>query len=222
MRHCASMLVAFAAVLGVCILAPSAMAQTPPIVYRLDPGTVFRHMYCLPPCACPSHETMGELHGGFVLVPRAPDPLFDHYDVVDVNWVGVVANADVHITGSGTYRIGGEVARTQQMVLDLVVDGAAYHFDSGTVVVSGRLWPHVDVRIDTEVAECQQLRVDLLSSPGCYADCDAVNPGVDVRDFLCFLARFGEGDAYADCDGNGHVDVQDFLCYLAVFAAGCG
>lgn len=62
--------------------------------------------------------------------------------------------------------------------------------------------------------------------PVCYANCDgsSSSPVLDVRDFVCFQARFAAGDSYANCDGSTAppvLNVGDFICFQQRFAAGC-
>jgi hypothetical protein len=90
---------------------------------------------CFGPCVCPTVEN--PTYGSFDLVFLGSDPLYRYYSVERYiasfnNGPGAVA-----ITGSGQYRIGGEVALTQQMTLDLQVwGGPVQHLDSGLVPVS--------------------------------------------------------------------------------------
>jgi len=85
---------------------------------------------CQPPCLCPLVST--PTYGSFTLVPAGSDPLYTYYTVDRFiasfnNGPGAVA-----ITGSGTYRVGGEVALLQQLTLDLSIQGQPLeHFDSG-------------------------------------------------------------------------------------------
>jgi len=62
-----------------------------------------------------------QLRGTFVLVPTGFDGLFQTFDIADVNWAASVGDSDLRITGSGTYKVGGEVALQQQLALDLKV-----------------------------------------------------------------------------------------------------
>jgi hypothetical protein len=60
--------------------------------------------------------------------------------------------------------------------------------------------------------------------PGfCYANCDGstIAPTMNVADFTCFLRKFAQNDAYANCDNDGSLSVADFTCFLQRFAAGC-
>jgi cytochrome c peroxidase len=63
-------------------------------------------------------------------------------------------------------------------------------------------------------------------APCGYANCDASTtpPVLNIADFLCFQARFIQGDAYANCDGSTAspvLNIADFLCFQQRFAAGC-
>jgi hypothetical protein len=45
--------------------------------------------------------------------------------------------------------------------------------------------------------------------------------GLDVQDFLAFLAAYAGADPACDVNNDGVVDVQDFLAFLSLYAAGC-
>lgn len=117
---------------------------------------------CFGPCACPV-QIQDALLGTFVLTPTAPDPLFANYAVTDINWM--LTRTGVRITGSGTYKIGGEFALTQELVLDLVVDGQGkQHFDSGVVPVSAP-FPAIDAVVSLNNFTCQDTRLHVVSKP---------------------------------------------------------
>jgi len=76
-------------------------------LYRLSTETSFEEG-CFAPCLCPIRIASGVL-GTFRMTEAAPDPLFQIFDVTEVNWI--VPGTEDRVTGSGTYRIGGEFAR---------------------------------------------------------------------------------------------------------------
>ena len=100
---------------------------------------------CFGACLCAVR--IEALEGTFGLTYVGFDGLYDNYAVSDVRWGASDSVATTTITGSGTYRIGGEVALLQELSLDLSLDGGApRHFDSG--LVSGAdLFPKIDVSI---------------------------------------------------------------------------
>src|SRR4051812_14600708 len=98
-------------------LTTAAVGQTD--VYRLNAGS-FYELGCHGACECPI-LVHSALTGTFQLTRLAPDPLFARYAISDVQW----AAGERDISGNGTYRVGGEVAVQQQMVLDLLVAGTA-------------------------------------------------------------------------------------------------
>lgn len=100
---------------------------------------------CFGACLCPVLEQ--PMQGTFRLRLRDFDPLFTNYDVLDVRWALPQGTSVVSILGSGTYRVGGEFAVQQQMVLDLSVGGGpVQRFDSG-LVPGGGTYPDLDVRL---------------------------------------------------------------------------
>src|SRR6266850_2611202 len=109
----------------------AAFAQTTvsaPLLYRLDKESMFQRG-CFEPCLCPIMERAAT-RGTFVLTPAGSDPLFSYYKISDVNWTVALGDPELRITGSGTYRIGGEFALEQRLEMDLKVgDGPVEHYD---------------------------------------------------------------------------------------------
>lgn len=135
--------------LGPALFAPptvSAQISKDPSFYFLTPLSAYE-TGCFGPCECPVF-TRG-LEGTFVLQYLSSDPLYDNYSVRDVRWSVRDTNSStgIGITGSGTYKVGGEFAVQQQMSLDLSVNGAApRRFDSG-LVLGGGDFPHIAIDI---------------------------------------------------------------------------
>jgi hypothetical protein len=71
--------------------------------------------------------------------------LFRDYRVENVDWKIADGSLPQHVSGAGTYRIGGEVAIQQQLVLDLSFDGQSpEHFDSGLRGTTNE-FPKIDI-----------------------------------------------------------------------------
>ena len=99
-----------AAVLLVALTPRAAAAQGPAPAstrYVLGDASLFE-AGCFDLCACPVRQS--PLKGTFVLTRLAPDPLFEHYQVSEVDLIAQEPNGPVAITGSGSYRVGGEFA----------------------------------------------------------------------------------------------------------------
>jgi hypothetical protein len=131
--------------------------------YALAEGSTFA-TGCFGPCDCPVRETPAS--GEFELEFTGSDPLYQNYDVVNVKWTVPEDGHTVTITGSGRYRIGGEVALVQQMTLDLSLDGQPpLRFDSG-VVPGGGGFPKIDVTISLhERQACLDTAIHVVASP---------------------------------------------------------
>ena len=114
-RPLVSAIIGFALTLG---LTAQARVAAAPTVYRLEPGTTFQQG-CFPPCLCPLLQEVS-VRGTFNLTPAGFDGLFNTYAITDVSWIVSIGSADLRITGSGTYRVGGEVAEggRRQVALD--------------------------------------------------------------------------------------------------------
>src|SRR5262249_8253595 len=96
-------------------------------LYRLTQGSRFQDG-CFAPCLCPV-QLQGGLIGTFRMTPAPPDPLYRVFTIQDLNWF--VPEYGYWVTGSGTYKIGGEVALTQELALDLqVADRKVAYYDS--------------------------------------------------------------------------------------------
>jgi len=158
---------------------------TPATIYRLAPESSFEDG-CFDPCLCPVHFLDG-LAGTMRLVPAAPEPGFVVQGVRDVNWI--VPGLDWWVTGSGTYRLGGQPLM-QRLELDLEVDGRdVQHFDSGLQLVTpGTAGIAVTITMNNMV--CHDTVFHLLARPivmqeitpyalyrssyeeGCFGACD--------------------------------------------------
>ncbi len=107
---------------------------TADVLYELGPGTTFQEG-CVGPCLCPV-QLSEEVTGTFLLVPAGSDPLFAYYRLNGISWSTFSPDGSIAhtITGQGTYKLGGEVALTQQLVLDIQINGGGTeHLDSGLV-----------------------------------------------------------------------------------------
>lgn len=115
------------------------------VPYVLEKGSTFEYG-CFDPCECPI-LLAGDVRGSFALDYLHSDPLYAHYAVKDVAWKIPRGDHTIGVTGSGEYRIGGEFALTQQLVLDLSVGGGPIqHFDSG-LRVGGIDFPAIDIAV---------------------------------------------------------------------------
>lgn len=94
------------------------------------------------------------LKGTFTLEHTGSDPLFENYRVADVRWVVTDATTYFTITGSGTYRIGGEFAVQHQLVLDLSLDGGEpLRFDSGLILTEYQ-FPNIVIDVRRNGSAC--------------------------------------------------------------------
>jgi len=121
---------------------------------------------CFDPCMCPIQMTQ-PVEGSFALIERSSDApgLFREFDVRAVQWLVKRGANPIRITGSGRYRVGGEVALTQQLELDLQLGGGPLqHFDSG-LVPGGGDFPAIDVRISINGEFCYDTVIDVVAVP---------------------------------------------------------
>jgi hypothetical protein len=145
------------------LAALSARGGAETISYSLNVPPSALEVGCFGPCACA--VDVNPTYGSFDLVFLGQDPLYRYYSVERYiasfnNGPGAVA-----ITGSGQYRIGGEVAVTQQMTLDLQVwGGPVQHFDSGVVPV-GTPFPKLHVECPLHGFACHDSVVVVDAAP---------------------------------------------------------
>src|SRR5436190_22531319 len=179
--------------LGVVAGSTPASAQTS-TVYRVNKDSAFQQG-CFPPCLCPIMIAV-PVRGTLVLTPTGFDGLFNTYAVSDVNWIVSIGGTETTVTGSGTYKIGGEFALQQQLSLDLGVGGdKVQHFDSG-LVTGPAPFPDIKVTISVHGQVCFDTVFEVSASPvpldqihpyclladstfqrGCFEACDcAVGP----------------------------------------------
>jgi len=105
------------------------------------------------------------MKGTFILTTTGFDGLFNNYAVTDVHWSVPINNANMIVTGSGTYKLGGEVALQQELLLDLQMDGGkTEHFDSGLVAPSA-MFPDIKVTISTNAQHCFDTVFNVNASP---------------------------------------------------------
>lgn len=155
-----SRLMAFLCVLT---LGTSLIGCSLPVVYDLKSGSMY-HEGCVDPCLCP--VASNEVHGTFSLIQLSPTPLFTRYSVTDISWTVVNSSGGVvhKITGQGTYQIGGEVAVTQQLTLDLSIDGGTtITLDSG-LVPEQSAFPNILITVN-EGLKCTDIWIDINASP---------------------------------------------------------
>jgi hypothetical protein len=98
------------------------------------------------------------------------DGRFYTYDVTEVNWIVTVNNTAILVTGSGSYRRGGEFVLQQELSLDLQMGegGPVEHFDSGLVTVSkpsSLPFPHIQLTISTNGQVCFDSVFKVSASP---------------------------------------------------------
>jgi hypothetical protein len=149
--------------LGTAAASVPASAQTGTL-YRLNQDSSFQQG-CFPPCLCPISAPVS-VKGTFVLTPTGFDGLFNTYAVTDVNWVVSIGGTDMIVTGSGTYKIGGEFALQQELSLDLQVgSNMVQHFDSGLVAAGAKPFPDINVAISVNGRVCFDKVFAVSASP---------------------------------------------------------
>ena len=143
-----------------------ALAQGAPdasTIYRLNADSSFQQG-CFAPCLCPIFLG-SDLRGTLVLTSTGSDGLFKTYAVTDVNWTVAYGDREERVTGSGTYKVGGESGAQQQLALDLTIgDDPVQHFDSG-LVAGGERFPDLRLTISMNGQVCYDTVFFVDASP---------------------------------------------------------
>jgi hypothetical protein len=197
----------------------ASVAGASAVPYTLTPGAEYAKG-CFGPCLCPVAWSTS-VTGTFDLTATAPDPLYQHFDISNVNLIAMIGDEDVTIVGSGTYKVGGRVALLQRMELDLSISGdAIQHFDSGWTPVTVP-FPALDVETSMNGLVCFDTLVHIAAAPSPTPTCDLDGDGqVGASDLAILLGAWGScvaGDeqcAAADFNDDGKVDATDLSLLL--------
>lgn len=124
---------------------------------------------CFDPCLCPLLEAR-DLRGALLLEPADADPAdpFRDYRVTWLAWLYQSGDGWTRVTGSGSYRVGGEVAPVQQLSLDLRVgDEPVQHYDSGLVAggADGAGFPPLAIAVSRHGRYCYDRVFTIVASP---------------------------------------------------------
>ena len=142
----------------------AATSSSQTTIYRLNPDSTFQQG-CFDPCLCPLTPEM-PMRGTYGLTLIDSNPLFDTYEVSQVNLIySPSPEVDVHITGSGTYTIGGEVAFLQRLELDLNIgDEPTHHFDSSWTSGANE-FPAINITVSMNGIFCYDEVLVIQSKP---------------------------------------------------------
>jgi hypothetical protein len=185
------------------VAAPVHAQIVDPLLYSLQSPPSEFLSGCFAPCMCPV-QFEGPLSGTFSFRESHRDPLFTYYDVLGVSWKYYDSGRVVAITGSGSYRRGGEVAETEQLSLDLsFAGGEVQHFDSG-LSPAGAPFPEISTRISLHGEFCHDSVLVVDAKPGGVANAGdaartlslavAPNPFKGWTEILFTLSREGSVD----------------------------
>lgn len=192
---------------GTALAQAAAPGPVPAGLYKLTTASRFVEG-CFDPCLCPVQWNQGLL-GTLRMTPAAPEPGFAVYDVTDTNWL--IKGFEYWVTGSGSYRIGGQPLM-HRLTLDLKVDSRdVAHFDSGLVPAVVADDGSITISINMNNMVCHDTVFNVTMRPlfvqeiatyglrqslyeeGCFGPCDCA-----VR-AQPFIGRFG----LTRLDGSG-------------------
>jgi len=140
----------------------SAQTGSDPVPYTLTEISNF-DIGCFGPCDCA--VMFFPLSGSFYLRKLDTDPLYTYYAVENLSGAFSRDGKFVSVTGGGQYRIGGEVALTHQLHLDLVIGrDYAQSFDSG-LVPGGSDFPAITISTAAHGFACYDTVIDFRAKP---------------------------------------------------------
>ena len=199
--------------LAVTCSAPGHAQVLDPIQYQLSPASNLQYG-CFGPCACPVLFS-GPVKGDFTLYRTSVDPLWTHYALLNIRWSYTIADGNgavhtSHVTGSGTYEIGGEFALMQRLTLDVVTDDTLpQHYDSGyTTPPVG--FPIISADAHLHAGACTDSVFHIVAGPFGVAGVDPnAGPRMLGEARPNPSARSTELDLAAPVAGHAHVEVVD-------------
>jgi hypothetical protein len=204
-----------------CAFANAAAAQ-PQVGMSLDPGSFVVLERCLPPCACAELEFRGPAAGGYSRTLQSENREFRVFAIEGVR-LNALLNGfrEVEILANGTYRLGrAETGAQHELVLEAVIDGNPWRFESGLVPADGRPFPAIDISAESAIRGCSRYTISLNSTPSCRADFNE-DGFVDFFDLDDFVDAFERGRRAADFNLDGFIDYFDFDDYVRAFERGC-
>jgi hypothetical protein len=145
----------------------SAVPAVPGTRYRLLEGSTLLD-------DCPICDRLSRplpLRGEFDLVPVSSNSFSTRYHLFDVKLTATDGNGLVYLAeGEGDYTVGGEVAISQELMLNVLVKGGGHDSKSTTFTNSvgppGRLWPMLGVDLaETKGAPAQTYSLQLRAAP---------------------------------------------------------
>ena len=133
--------------------------------------------------------------GTFVLRFLGQGPLFTRYELENISFhAGAAPGREYQVSGSGTYQVGGEVAVTQDMFLDVEIDNG--FATTRALCVNGdravtNPWPEIEIMVDqTNGTPGQVYHLTLIAAPGLQ--------------FLSIVPNYDTGDVRLEWDANGN------------------
>ena len=223
MRHRAILLVVLMVAAHGLAQAQSSTAVPQSQIYRLTDKSLYQDG-CFGPCLCPMLVS-SPVTGTFRLSLASSDSLFTYYAVTDVNWIVPLSGSEIRVTGSGTYKRGGEFALTEELQLNLQVDGnPVQKFDSG-LVAGGSEFPAINLTISMNGMVCRDTAITVAAVPvlpteiqpyslfqslyeqGCFGPCLCAVTGLPVygRFGLVKLSESAGVVTFGVVDVNWHV-----------------
>jgi len=165
-------------------------AAVPSGIYRLAEKASTFQQGCFEPCYCPILAEV-PVRGTFRLTATGFDGRFQLYAVTDINWTVSLGDPELRITGSGTYKLGGEFALQQQLSLDLQVgDNPPQHFKSG-LTPPGARFPSLAATLSINQMYCFDTVIAIEASPVPQAE---IRPYRLLRDSTFQRGCFGACD----------------------------
>ena len=119
---------------------------------------------------CDRLPIVAPMRGKFELQFLEANPLFSRYSVKNISFTaGVPPGLHYKVTGHGTFQVGGEVALTQELILEVEIDhggtNTLCYLTNNTGAVE-RLWPMIKIQLNqTNGTQTQVYQLELAAAP---------------------------------------------------------
>jgi hypothetical protein len=133
--------------------------------YELAPDTIFQEG-CVAPCMCPVMLSE-EVKGTFLLTRQKSDnQWYSLYRLSRLHWTVTAPDGGIlhTINGRGIYQVGGDFALTQQLTLEVRIDGGELQYLDSGMIPGGEEFPVIAISVDRGT-ECYDIWLNIRAVP---------------------------------------------------------
>lgn len=144
-------------------------------------------------CRCGRPAIFAPMTGSFSLRWVYQGPLFTRYQLENISFHASAAGREYQVAGSGKYQVGGEVAVTQDMFLDVDINNGSLITRALCVNADRSVqepWPKIQISVDQTNGTITQIyRLTLIAVP--------------ALQFLSILPDYKNGDVRLNWESSG-------------------